>query len=643
MKNNPLQSVQQLVPWSSDNLRAMLHSKRVLIPAAVVVLIVIALLVVPTLIDINSYRSQIASQIEQRLGRTVTLGSLSLSLLPSVKIKAADVAIGDDPKFAQGAFVTAKSVRLDVKLGSLLSGKPEVEAIELTEPTVTLIKAKAGKGEKKETWNWSTLKPLQSTDTGSELPPVDISIHDGRFTLIDRSQTPPTEKAYTGVDVAINNFSVRSSSDFKLALTLPGDGRLQMTGTAGPTKDSAPTASSDYVAKLTSGELKAGKTSASITGQITRLLSQNQSPRAHLDVAMQNGRLDDLLKLARSIGVPADVSASGTLTLKAAIEMDFSQTSDAMTITGEGKLSQSRLQSPSSKPFDLSGADLRFTGDRLRVEIPHANYDKFALNNVQSQISFKDQTLHLNPLGFNFCSGHYQGQVNVDLAESTPRITVGGNFNGVDVNQFLSALSPQKSVVYGRADGTLNLRARGQQFDPKFMAGSGHLTVNDGRVTSFDLAREIGVLGKLSGLSTGGSITEFRSLNTDYRLDSGQIFTDNLRVEMSQMNVTGRGKLQMSEPMTCDYDLLAQLSAALAKSGGNVFGAASSFLVSQSMAGVPVRMSGPITQPHFMLNPTAMGKQAAGRIVSAPEDTVKGIFNLFKGGDKSQSGDKKKK
>ena len=169
--------------------------------------------------------------------------------------------------------------------------------------------------------------------------------------------------------------------------------------------------------------------------------------------------------------------------------------------------------------------------------------------------------------------------------------------------------------------------------------------VTDGRVTSFDLAREIGLLGKLSGLTTGGSVTDFRSLSTDYRFDNGQIFTDNLRLEMSQMNVTGRGVLRLGEPITCDHDLLAQLSAALTSkaSGGNVLGAAGGFLLSQSMAGVPVKMSGPVTQPHFSLNPGAMGKQAAGQIVNKPQDAVKGIFDLFKGGDKTQSADKKKK
>src|SRR5437870_12558998 len=108
MKNNPLQNVRQLVSWQPGTLRSMLRSKRVLISAASVAFIVIALLAVPALIDINSYRSEIASQLEQRHGRPVTLCTLSLRLLPSVNINSAVVAIADDPRFAQGAFISAR-------------------------------------------------------------------------------------------------------------------------------------------------------------------------------------------------------------------------------------------------------------------------------------------------------------------------------------------------------------------------------------------------------------------------------------------------------------------------------------------------------------------------------------------------------
>lgn len=71
--------------------------KPAMIAAGVVVVLLLALLVIPRFIDINTYRGQITSQLERTLGRSVKLGAMELGLLPSVKIKVDEVVIGDDP------------------------------------------------------------------------------------------------------------------------------------------------------------------------------------------------------------------------------------------------------------------------------------------------------------------------------------------------------------------------------------------------------------------------------------------------------------------------------------------------------------------------------------------------------------------
>src|SRR5262249_55059721 len=162
----------------------------------------------PKFVDINTYRGQIVAQLEQRLGRSVKLGAMELSALPSIKIKVDDVAIGDDPQFARAEFVKAKSIKLRIGLWSLLKGNPAVSGIELIEPAVTLIKAKESK------WNWGTLKPLQSAEKDSSQAPFDLLARDGQFTLIDRSVDPAVEKNYTGVNVELDGFSPRRSFDF---------------------------------------------------------------------------------------------------------------------------------------------------------------------------------------------------------------------------------------------------------------------------------------------------------------------------------------------------------------------------------------------------------------------------------------------
>jgi uncharacterized protein involved in outer membrane biogenesis len=219
-----------LEKFNFESFRSSRWFKPALAVAGAIALLVVILLVAPALIDINTYRGQIVSQLERRLGRSVKLGAMRLRSLPSIRVEVADVVIGDDPQFAQSEFVKAKSVKLGIGLWSLLKGSPEVSGIELVEPAVTLIKAGEGR------WNWGTLKPLQSSGQESSPAPFDLLARDGRFTLIDRSVNPAVEKTYTGVNVALDDFSSRRAFDFVIGLTIPGEkaGKVEVEGEAGP-------------------------------------------------------------------------------------------------------------------------------------------------------------------------------------------------------------------------------------------------------------------------------------------------------------------------------------------------------------------------------------------------------------------------
>jgi AsmA protein len=219
MKTIPLQT-----------LRSSKWFKPALIAAGALLVLLVALLALPYLIDINTYRAQIAGQVEQTLGRTVKLGKMDLDVLPSVKVNVDEVQIGDDPQFAQSDFVTAKSVRLQIGLWSLLRGNPQLQGIELVEPAITLIKTPDSK------WNWSTLKPLQSAESDASQAPFNLVVRDGRFTLIDRNADPPIEKSYTGVNVALDGFSPRQAFDLAIGVTMPGEkaGTVTIEGEAGP-------------------------------------------------------------------------------------------------------------------------------------------------------------------------------------------------------------------------------------------------------------------------------------------------------------------------------------------------------------------------------------------------------------------------
>ena len=879
--------------------------KPAMIAAGVVVVLLLALLVIPRFIDINTYRGQITSQLEQTLGRSVKLGAMELGLLPSVKIKVDEVVIGDDPQFAQADFVKAKSVKLQIGLWSLLKGSPEVSGIELVEPAVTLIKAKESK------WNWSTLKPLQSAEKDSSQPPFDLLVRDGRFTLIDRSVNPAVERSYTGVNVALDDFSPRQAFDFVIGLTMPGEkaGKVEMEGEAGPvdSQDASRTpldarvrmeeadiaglesllgVTSPRAGRLTmdvkikgklaeglkaEGEIKAdqlrliagvepartpveaefaltakseaqsaeksaislaidqcelrlGKTKADIKGHISRipddpavdlqingddvaldsllesayafgfgpppgtkasgaatvnlkvngdvksmalngqagirdLKFQNSSmpqamtvselklnctpqeitaspfratlsrttvdfsnlkisdygkqPRAHLDVATSNAQLDDLIRIAESFGARPEVTGSGNASLKAAIDAGLSEASSATTISGSGKLSGARLQmAGAAKPIEVANADLSFTGDSLRVDnlagqlgssqvngwLQVKNFDQplaafdlkanqlnvaelqqalgggqsakkssspmradgqlavgklilegLTATDMQSKIAMANNVITLDPLSLKLFGGAYQGSARIDQSQNPAEIALNGNFNGLDINQFLSS-SGQKSAIYGRADGSLNVRGRtGDAPDAlaKTLVGNGFIAISDGKFASFDLMKQVELLGKLVNLPTGGAGTAFRSLKTNLRFDRGRMTTSALQLLMDDLSVTGEGAMQLGNAPSVDYDLLARLSPGLTKrvmpqSGdagvgsliqglSKVTSKLGNFFVEGDAMVVPIKMSGPMNQPAFGLNSSMLEKRAKERLVESFSDRLNKELNKDSG------------
>src|SRR5262245_66430424 len=97
-----------LEKFNFESFRSSRWFKPALAIVGAIALLVVVLLVAPTLIDINTYRGQIITQLERRLGRSVKLGAMRLRALPSIKIEVEEVVIGDDSQFTQSDFVKAR-------------------------------------------------------------------------------------------------------------------------------------------------------------------------------------------------------------------------------------------------------------------------------------------------------------------------------------------------------------------------------------------------------------------------------------------------------------------------------------------------------------------------------------------------------
>lgn len=131
-----------------------------------VVLIAATLLLVPLLIDADSYKPRIAAAIRDLTGRELTIaGPVRLRLLPSPVLEAEDIKLSNMAGGKAPAMVEAKSLRMDVALFPLLGQSLEISELKLVEPRIALEVTADGRA------NYDFSPPPAQPGAGAAAPP----------------------------------------------------------------------------------------------------------------------------------------------------------------------------------------------------------------------------------------------------------------------------------------------------------------------------------------------------------------------------------------------------------------------------------------------------------------------------------------
>ena len=199
------------------------------------VVVVAALAIVPRFLDVNRYRGRIEAELSKRLGRQVSVGQMSLSLLPpSVRVQNAIIA--EDPSFnTSRPFAQAQNLSVSLQLMPLLRREVAINSIALHRPTVEVVRNAKG------VWNFATLggdKTGAGGDTEFQLGKLEIE--DGTLAVTDQ-QKHQSRAVYDHIDFELNDYA--KGKPFAMALTahLPGEGRqlARLEGKGGPINDAS--------------------------------------------------------------------------------------------------------------------------------------------------------------------------------------------------------------------------------------------------------------------------------------------------------------------------------------------------------------------------------------------------------------------
>jgi len=453
--------------------------------AIVIAVLVVIALALPFLINVNSFRPQIESDLADALGRQVTVGNLSLSIL-SGSVAADDIAIADDPAFANTPFIRAKELKVGVELMPLIFSKQlHVTELTLTEPQITLLRAPSGR------WNYSTLgasaasKPTPTSSNNSfeqNLSVGELSIKDGQVSIVE-TKAPAKAHVYDKVNIEVKSFSFTSQFPFTLSAGLPGGGTLELDGTAGPI-GATDAAQTPLQAKLEIKKLDLGKSGfvEPSTG-LAGVADFDGSVKSDGHQVESTGDMTaDALKLSPK-GTPA----------KSAVKLHYATAYELLKQTGsltQGDVSVGKAVAKLGGSYDLSG------------ESPAINVKLNADN-----MPVDDLVTLLPALGVVLPSG--------------------SSLQGGTLTADLTAVGPVEKLVI-----------------------NGPVKLVSTKLAGFSMASKLGSILNLGGGGQSGSDTTIQNFSSDVHVTPGGIQTQNVNLVVPSIGtVTGSGTVSPQDAL----------------------------------------------------------------------------------------------
>jgi AsmA protein len=454
----------------------------------------------PLFIDVNHFRPEIESNVSGALGRSVTLGDLSLSII-SGSVEASQLSIADDPKFSNTAFMQAKSLKVGVELMPLIFSKRlSVTHLVIEKPQIFLLRTHDG------IWNFSSLgnpgnqagdsgkTPAKGGGSSPQNLSVDkLEISDGTVSV----GSVPAHRApivYDNVNVSVKNFSFTTHFPVAIALDLPGGGLLKLEATAGPINP----------------------TDASLT-------------------PVQGSVKFNKLDLARSALVSPETGIAGTA------DFDGTVNSDGHTAKASGTVKASGLKLVPKGTTSSQTVQVVFAVEHdLQKETGQV---------TQGNVTIGRAALKLT------------GTYNMQVEPTSIHMTLTGQSMPVDdLQALLPALGvtlPTGSKLKG---GTLNMNFDAVGPVDKVVA-TGSVRMANGKLEGFNLTSKLSAIPGL-GRKSSGNDTDIQTLNSDVRYAPDGIRLDKINVVIPSIGtVTGAGTVSANKDL--DFKMVADLSGAV--------------------------------------------------------------------------------
>ena len=135
----------------TEDAQGRVQQRRWIWPALAVLAAILAVAIVPPLVNLSRYKSRITQLISASLGRPARLSSVEMRLLPRPGFVLTDLTVEEDPVYGAEPILHANSVVASIRLLSLWRGRLEIGRISVDEASLNLVRTPAGQ------WNLDSL------------------------------------------------------------------------------------------------------------------------------------------------------------------------------------------------------------------------------------------------------------------------------------------------------------------------------------------------------------------------------------------------------------------------------------------------------------------------------------------------------
>jgi len=208
---------------------------------------------------------------------------------------------------------------------------------------------------------------------------------------------------------------------------------------------------------------------------------------------------------------------------------------------------------------------LRALNLKGEVKIARLTYSNMNLNDLALNIDASDGRIVLAPISANLYQGAYSGDIRLNVNDAMPTASVETALTGINLAPLLSDFM-DASYLSGNGNIQLSLTGRGADTATikRNLNGSGSMALQDGVLEGVDVGSvlnqvETMIRDQRARTIVRGERTPFDTFSASINVNDGVVTSNDLLIESSGFDVTGRGTLVNLTNDTLAFNLIANV------------------------------------------------------------------------------------